>query len=990
MERTTLRRTLLVCLLIAACTLIGISQAQTTTQPSLKGVVTDPSGAFVPNVLVVLIGPGSEQKRTHTDLHGQYVFNALSPGKYTLLVGAKGFNPFKGEVDVNGAASLDAQLTIAAEAEVVNVEGKENKVTVDPASNSGALVLGEKELAALSDDPDELAQELQAMAGPGTGPNGGQIYIDGFTGGNLPPKSSIREVRINANPFSPEYDRPGFGRIEIFTKPGSDSIRGQLFFQFNNQDFNTRSPLLDSALPTYKQEFFGANLSGPIIKHKASYSFDFERRAIDENAFILATTVDSGLNLQNINQAIVTPQWRTTFSPRVDYAINSMNTLTVRYQDTRIEQDQQGVGSFNLASQAYNQKDYEKTAQITETAILSPDFINETRAQFMRTNLSDIASNSDPDINVQGAFVSGGAPSGNSGTIYNRWELTNTSTFTHGTHTLKWGGRVRQSFATDTSFNNFNGSFTFLGGVGPALDASNQPIAGTSEQLTALQVYSRTLLFQSLGYSAAEIRALGGGATQFSIDGGTPSLALSQLDLGVFVNDDWKLRPNLTLSYGLRYETQTNIHDFLDIAPRVALAWGIGGGASGKTKTVLRAGLGTFYDRVADTVTLNSLRFNGITQQSYLVLNPNFFPTIPSLSSLAASQQAQQLQVVYNDIKAPRIYQANLSLERQINQYFKLTAQYIFSRGEHLQVNRDINAPLDGVFPYGDSAPRFLTESTGISRSNQLIISPNFNYKKMFLFGFYGLSYGMDDNEGQPANPYNLRAEWGPSTFADVRHRFILGTNIPLPWKVSVSPFIMFNSGTPFDITIGRDLNGDSIASERPSLVALPASQCSGGALTYAEGYGCFNLNPAPGTSIERNYGRGPSSFFLNLRLARTWSFGNKPESDNSPRPQQGPPPGMGGVRGGGGPPPGGGGPPPGGGGPGGPGGMFGGSSSKKYNVTLSVMARNVLNHPNYGTPNGDLSSPYFGQSLGLAGFGPFGGSTTYNRKIDLQLRFTF
>ncbi len=580
MKRTTLLRTLFVCMLIAVSATTWPLRAQPPTQASLKGVVTDPSGAFVPNALVILMGPDSVQKRKHTDVTGKYAFTALTPGKYTVLVGAKGFMAFSREgVEVNGSTSLEVPLTITAASEVVNVDSKENQVTVDPGSNSGALVLGEKELAALSDDPDELADELQAMAGPGTGPNGGQIYIDGFTGGNLPPKSSIREVRINSNPFSPEYDRPGFGRIEIFTKPGTDAIRGQVFFQFNNQDFNTRSPLLDSALPTYKQEFFGVNLSGPIIKQKASYTFDFERRAIDENAFILATTFDTNLNVQTINQAVVTPQWRTTFSPRIDYSINAMNTLTVRYQDTRIELDQQGIGSFNLASQAYNQKDYEKTLQATETAILNPNVINETRFQFMRTNLTDIANNSAPDINVQGSFATGGASIGDSGTIDNRLELTNLTTFTHGTHTFKWGGRVRQSFLTDTSFNGFNGTFSFLGGVGPELDANNQAIAGTSEQLTALEVYRRTLLFQNLGYSAAEIRALGGGATQFSIGGGTPALSLNQLDLGVFFNDDWRLRPNLTLSYGLRYETQTNIHDYADIAPRFALAWGIGGGS---------------------------------------------------------------------------------------------------------------------------------------------------------------------------------------------------------------------------------------------------------------------------------------------------------------------------------------------------------------------------------------------------------------------------
>jgi hypothetical protein len=976
-----LPRMLLVCAFILSSLV-----AADTGSASLHGVVTDPSGALVPGALVQLRGPGGERRKS-TDAQGAYSFPALPAGKYTVRVIAKGFTLMqRQDVDVNAATTLDVQLSIEAESQVVNVEEAANNVTVDPNSNADALVLGQKELAALSDDPDELSNELQAMAGPGAGPSGGQIYIDGFTGGNLPPKSSIREVRINANPFSPEYDKPGFGRIEIFTKPGTDKIRGQLFFQFNNQDLNTRSPLLDSALPAYKQEFFGFNVSGPIIKQKASFTLDYERRLIDENAFVLATTLDSDYNPQTVNQAIVTPQTRQTITPRFDYAINATNTLTLRYQDVRIELDKQGVGGFNLASQAYNEKNVENTFQGTETSILSPHAINETRFQFMHTDLSNIANNSIPAVIVAGAFTSGGAQIGNSGTVNNEWEVTNTTSYTKGTHAFKWGGRLRQYFLTDTSVNNFGGTFTFLGGEGPELDANNDPIAGTMIDLTGLEVYQRTLLFESLGYSGSEIRALGGGATQFSIGGGKATSSVNQFDAGLFFNDDWRMRPNLTFSYGLRYETQTNIHDFTDLAPRFALAWGIDQHANQGAKTVLRIGAGVFYDRVLDTVSLNALRYNGITQQSYLLLNPDFYPSVPTLSNLASGAQPQQLQYIYSDIKAPRTYQSTASLERQINKYFKLSSTYIFSRGVHLQLSRDINAPIDGVFPYGDSAVRLLTESTGLSRSNQLIISPNLNYKKIFLFGFYNLSYGYDNNEGEAANPYNLRAEWGPSTYTDVRHRFILGTNIPLPWKVSLSPFIIASSGTPYNIVIGQDLNGDSFATERPELLALSASQCTGNSLLYEPGYGCFNLNPPAGAkTIERNYGRGPATFFLNMRLSRTWSFGDRGESGPA---QQGPPPGMGGARGG----PGGGGPPPGGGGPGGgpPPGMFGGASGKKYNLTLSLQGRNILNHPNYGVPNGNLSSPYFGESLSLAGFGPFGASTTYDRKIDIQLRFAF
>ena len=960
----------------------GLLHAQ-TAEATLRGVVTDPSGASVPGALVQVLQAGAERRAT-TNNSGQYQIGPLTPGTYRIRVLAKGFDVTQKEnFEIKGSTVFDVQLTIQAETQVVNVEEEAARVSVDPASNGTAIVLGEKELEALSDDPDELSQELQAMAGPGAGPDGGQMYIDGFTGGEMPPKSSIREVRINSNPFSAEYDKPGFGRIEIFTKPGMNNFHGQVFGQYNNEYFNSRSPLLtQSTRPFYKQEFFGANVTGPLVKNKASFSLDFEHRIIDENAFVLATTLDSSLNPQSVNQAVVTPQSRNSVSPRLDYTINANNTLVVRYQDTRIGLDKQGVGSYNLPSTAYNQSTVENTLQATETAVLSAKAINETRFQYLRSNISNQGNNSVPTLNVAGAFVSGGAQIGNSGTTVNNFELTNATTVTHGAHTVKWGVRLRDALDRDTSVNNFGGMYTFFGGIGPELNADNQAVAGTQIQLSALEVYRRTLLFQ--GLPAAQIRALGGGASQFSLTAGVPTTSLNQLDAGLFVNDDWRVRPNLTVSYGLRYETQTNIHDFRDIAPRLGIAWGLGSGGNRTAKTVLRFGFGIFYDRVAETVFLNANRYNGQTQQSYLLLNPTFFPSIPTPAQLASASQAQQLQPVTGNARAPETIQASLGIDRQINKHLRLSAQYVESRGIHLINTRNINAPVDGSYPYGDDSIRLITETSGVSRSHQIFISPNVNFKKIFLFGFYALSYGQDNNEGNPADPYNLRAEWGPSSYTDVRNRGVLGSSIPLFWRLTVNPFLVAGSGTPYTITTGQDTLKTGSPTERPSLVAdASAAQCQGGSLVYASGFGCFNLNPAPGaTVIGRNSARGPANVTLNLRLARTWSFGNKGET-GMPDGMGGPPPG-GGPRGGGGPP--GGGPP--GGGP--PPGMFGAPSGKRFNLTLSVMARNVLNHPNYGVPTGDLSSPFFGQSRSLAGFGPFGSPSTYNRKIDVQLRFQF
>ena len=966
--------------------ILGVCTASAQTAPTLalRGTVTDPSGANVPGALVQVLGTGREQ-RAKTDESGQYVFRTLAAGKYRVRVIAKGFTlSERPAVDIAPGTVLDVQLTIQAESQVVNVESEANTVSVDPESNGGALVLKEKELAALSDDPDELSEELQAMAGPAAGPNGGQIYIDGFTGGAMPPKSSIREVRINSNPYSTEYDRPGFGRIEILTKPGSDFLRGQAFFQYNKEALNSRSPLLAQAKrPPYKQMFYGFNISGPIKKQKASFGLDFEHRTIDENAFILAQDLDSNLNQVTVNQGILTPQSRTNITPRIDYTINGSNTLVFRYQNEHTNEDKTGIGDFNLISRAYSQKDSENTVQLTETAVLSPKAINETRFQYRRTESSRAGASAAIAINVQGAFSGGGQPLGGSGNIDNRWEATNMTTYTQGAHTLKMGVRLRQSFNDDTSVNNFTGTYSFFANNG----------------LSALEVYRRTLLYQSVGMPPAQIRLMGGGASQFSLSAGTPLASVSQLDAGLFVNDDWRVRPNLTVSYGLRYETQTNIGDYKDLTPRMGIAWGIDGGAKKQAKTVLRAGFGSFFDRVGDTVTLNADRFNGTTQSSYLLtanpLHPDpsvnaildLFPAIPALGVLASGQQAQTLQPFFKSLQVPRTYQASIGVERQINKYARITAQYVSSRGVHLLRTRNVNTPINGTYPYGDPDLRVLTESDGLSRTNQLIVSPNINYKKVFVFGFYSLGYGKSDAEGIPADPYNLRQEWGPSSSGDIRHRFLVGSSVPLPLKFSVSPFFFASSGAPYNITTGQ-LDASGFAAGRPALVAgVSQPNCKTGSLLFERGFGCFDTKPAAGMQIiGRNSARGPSSVNLSLRLSRTWGFGKKGES--GPASQNGPPPGMGGVRGGGfgGDRRGGGGMP--GGGP--PAGMFGPNSSNKYNLMLTISARNVLNHPNFAAPSGDLSSPFFGEYRSLAGFGPFASNATYNRKVDIQLRFTF
>ena len=365
---------------------------------------------------------------------------------------------------------------------------------------------------------------------------------------------------------------------------------------------------------------------------------------------INATILDSNFLPTTYSQAVLTPHRRLNVNPRIDYQLNANNTIVGRYGFLDNSNENSGVGDVALLSRGIDTTMREHTVQLTETAVLSPKAINELRFQYLHIASGQIAQTSDPSINVGGAFSGGGSQVGKSSNTSNHVELTNVTSVTHGTHAFKFGGRVRTVSTGDYSPSNFGGAYTFGGGSGVQLDSNNQMILGAGGQpvigpITSIERYRRTLLFLQRGLSGTDIRALGGGATQFSISGGDPYAEVDQVDLGIFAQDDWRVKPNFTLSLGLRYETQTNIHDWTDIAPRLGFAYAPGSKGGRPGKTVIRGGFGMFYDRIADNLTMQTIRYNGSLQQQYIVQNPDFYPNVPTAASLGHEGRANNSQL---------------------------------------------------------------------------------------------------------------------------------------------------------------------------------------------------------------------------------------------------------------------------------------------------------------------------------------------------------
>ena len=982
--------------LTTLCLVLGAATLPAQQGGVIRGTVNDDTASPIPGVSVTATGQGLV-KKAETDITGAYTIAGLTSGNYTVVATRSGFAAYTAKLTVLAGRpmKLDVAMKLEASKQEVTVQGDAvGTVSVDATQNAGALVLRQEEIDALPDDPDDLASDLQALAGPAAGPNGGQIFIDGFTGGRLPPKESIREIRINQNPFSSEYDRIGFGRIEILTKPGTDKFRGQAFFNDSEKVFDARNPYT-SIYPDFSSRQYGGNVSGGLGK-RASLFLDFERRDIADAAVANGQFLDSSFNIVPLAISTPQPQHRSTISPRFDYQINPNNTLVMRYSYQRNDQANAGLGFFDLPTRGNHMFEQEHSVSLTETAVLGARVINETRFRFENNNTSQTAISSLPGVQVSGAFSGGGSGAGNSRNIDKNFELQNYTSVSHGTQAFKFGVRVRSDVITSLAPSNFNGSFSFQGSRGPALDGSNgasdAAIAACAAlprpnpdpcALSSIEQYRRTLLFAGLGYAPAQIRLLGGGASQFQIAGGNPRENLTQFDEGIFFQDDWRWKPNFTLSLGLRYEVQNNITDWHDIAPRVGFAWSPDSKGGKPGKTVIRGGSGIFYDRVNHGITLAALRFNGVTEQRYIVTQPAFFSDVPSIDQLNARILPQTIQQKEPNLRAPYLIQTALGVERQLPHSTTLAVNFTASRGVHQLLQRNINAPLPGsvtadnpagIRPYG-AGNLYQYESDGVLNQNQVIVNVNSRLSRNAnFFAFYVLNHARSNADGAgsfPSDQYNTRVDYGRSG-QDIRHRFIMGGSLTTKWALRWSPFIIARSGQPYNITTGQDINGDSVFTDRPSLLA----GCSG--LVR----GCFNPNPGPNDIlIPRNFAQGPASFTVNLRLSKTFGFGETSgRGAAAGGGEMHGPGGFGGPMGGGGGR---------GRGPGG-GGFDGGGTNHRYNVTLSASARNLFNTNNPGNPIGVLSSPLFGTSNSLSGgFGP-GGTSVTNRRLELGLRFAF
>jgi hypothetical protein len=988
-------------LVVLACSSIVIAQTPPATVGTVRGQVVDDVDAVIPGAKVTLVLPGGKTRVVTTNGAGEFSIPNVAPGVYNFYVEMKEFKPFvMTDLKVPQADAMKVILGVADVEIATDVIADASGVSVEPDQNLTATVLDENFIKDLPNNEDDLRDVLQALAGPGAGAgsggqNGAEILVNGFRGGRLPPKEAIMKITINQNPYSAEFSQPGFGRIEIMTKPGNDNWRGSINTSFRNSALDARNAFALQK-PEMNQQQYGFNLSGPLIKKKMSFFANFDR-----TDFSGGNNTNAILPTGPFVANVLAPNDNTRMNVRVDYLINQKNTLGVSYnRSQRYTENQEftvsfgggfsfgrgggggggfggggGTGggvNFTLPERGTDSESVGNDLQIIGTTILSSRLINEARLRMGYDTRNSAARTQGVAINVLDAFNSGGSTAGISNTRQFDYEIQDYLTYTLKKHTLKGGFQTGYVNQYSFSLNNFNGTYTF-----PSL----------SEYCRIANVTCAP----GLGTS-------GRGIYQFTANTGAPVIRYGQHESSWFINDDFRFSQALTVSLGLRHEFQTNLPDKNNFAPRLGIAWS----PFKDRKTSFRAGAGIFYQRLNDSQYGQTLRFNGATQISYVIQNPTFNPNYKPGDPLpgVASTNVQNTNVTILDpnMKAPYSYNFNGSVERQLPWGLVGSVNLLYSTSHHVFRTRNINAPrLERavISPNGvitTDAVNATRPQPLLGNITQIEASARSEFKAMFVrldrrmgrnFSFFA-NYSLTDirsDAGLPANNYDLRSEWGPVAN---RHSFFVMGRISLPKGIGLNPIFSVRSGSPYNITYGQDVNRDTSFNDRPAGINrnadLPAS-------LYSQVTGCRSAG-ANGTCLQTfadyltlNYPNGvraigPGNVSMNLNLTKTFGFGKRDANANAGGGMGGMGGGMGGGRGGmgGGR----------GGGMGGPmGGMMGGgggAEGARYSLQLQAQITNIFNKVNFGQYGGTLTSPYFG----------IANSSAPGRQIELSARFSF
>ncbi len=790
---------------------------------SCIGTVLDPSGAAIAGADVQL--QATPPQTTTTNQRGTFTLRCAGSDPYPISVHADGFAD--SQITGRAGANVTVHLRIADVHTEVEV-GKDSGVSVDTDHGAGTHTLTAEDLQGMADDPDDFKRQLQVLAATSGGaPGQAIITVDGFQNSSaLPPKSSIASIRINPDMFSAEYDRPPYqgGRVEIFTKPGRDSLHGALFFTDSDSSLNATDPFALTGTPAGKRRY-GFELGGPIRKQKSDFFLALERRDIHEFNVVNAFVLDSQQDEAAFHQSIPAPQRLWIGSVRTDWQLTPKNMLAATYSANINDSDNVGSGGLVLEESGYTSTVGEQNLRLTDMFTISPTLLNEAHIGYTWKHTTDVPLSTATSVQVAGAFTGGGATAGHLQDRERDLEVDDDLLWSHRTHSVKVGVESIGAMIHDYDPDTFNGAFVFGGG---------------------LQQYRL------------------GVATTYNLTQGQPLVPLQQWRVALYAQDQWKLKTNLSIAMGLRYALQTSPTSFANLVPRLGIAWS----PDRKQHWVIHARGGLFSNPVLPDVTTEAYRLNGRRQTQTLL----YAPSTPDAIAVETTRKfAPSLGQSWS-------FQSQLGVEHELPQHWHAQANLFDAQAWGTLRSRNINAPL-----VSDSttnpllAPRpiapgqniFQFEQSGHLRGQVVFLGVDqHSYKRFSIFVgylYFNLKTDADSASFFPQSSYSDHGETARAAWESTHRLFAIG-QLNLPAKLSFTSQFDASSGTPYNVVTGMDNNGDGVFNDRPSLAAQSGSG------VYQTPFGLLSVNGFNG-SLGRNAGTMPALIHLDSNLSRTFEL---------------------------------------------------------------------------------------------------------------------
>jgi len=834
---------------------------------TIAGSVLDPSGAAIAKAEVSLESSGSQLvSETPTDNSGFFRFDNVPPGTYVLLFRAEGFR--ETSVNVNLARKLPAPLRVTMQIAILNESitvGSDDSVALlstEASENQNANTIDRNALDRVPVfDQDYITTMSRFLDDNATGTNGVTLVVNGIeaNGPGVTP-SAVQEVKINNNPYSARFSRPGRARLEIVTKSGTPAYHGSLNFLFRDSVFDATNAFA-IVKPPERRQYYEGSVTGPIADSKhTSFLLALDEDLQDQQAVIDRTALAAAesLGFAAIPQTVANPTHHFFGSGRIFHDFSNGDQFWIGYSYEHRSVENQNVGGTILPSAGTDTHFFEHEINVSDLHQFSPHWLNQLRflVGHFDNSVSSISAN--PQLAVSGLFTAGGAQADSRRTEYH-FDGTDFATYANGRHQLSFGIDIPDiSRRGLDDFTNREGTYTF---------------ASSSDFLAALP-------------------------TTYLLQTGQGHVVFLEKVISGFIEDNVRLKPNFSLYVGVRYYWQNYFHDDSDnFAPRFGFAYAPRAGG----KTIIRGGAGVFYDRSGPSPIGDLLHFNGVNLLRFIVDQPLVsYPINPAV----VAQVPTSVVTLDPHTRIPYQIQYSIGIERQVTGKSTFSAAYIGNRGIDSFRSLDANAPLGGSTLLPNPALGQVREiqSEGYLKANALELTFRGKPSKYFAGQVqYTLSRTDNNTSGVtffPANSYNPGADWGRSDNDRLNKFDLLASSQPTRYFTFGAALSLY-SGKPVNVTTGADNNHDGIINDRPA-----------------------------GTA--RNTMAGPGTINLDLNLSHDFPLSKRKE--------------------------------------------------EKKILSVALNSFNVLNHPNYLTFIGTISSPLFGQ--------PVAAQPPRRMQLDLQFKF--